>query len=145
RDLVTNRLREVDASIRVPDGDTTRLITVECRDHKKGRQDDRWIEQLITKREKIGAWLTIAVSSSGFSDSAIATAHAYGVELRKFDEISDAEIAQQWATDAANFKMNVIVTDWVVFSTGSWRKSPSRGSTSRWHIACAESLLPSGQ
>ena len=99
RDLVTGHMREVDASIQVPDGDTTRLITVECRDHTRGRQDDRWIEQLITKREKLGAWKTIAVSSSGFSESAITTAHSYGIEIRKFDQISDAEIVREWIGD----------------------------------------------
>ena len=97
RDKITNRMREVDASIRIPDGDSTRLITVECRDHRKGKQDDRWIEQLVTKREKIGASLTVAVSSSGFSESAIISAKHFGIALRRLDEITDAEIAQAWA------------------------------------------------
>ena len=111
RDLITNRLREVDASIKIPDGESTRLVTIECRDHRKGRQDDRWIEQLITKREKIGAWRTIAVSSSGFSDSAIATARHYGVELRRLDQITDAEIAQEWAS---NFHISLLIIEYAV-------------------------------
>ncbi len=111
RDLVTNQRREVDASIRVSDGDEARLITVECRDHRKGRQDDRWIEQLITKREKIGAWRTIAVSSSGFSGPAVVTARHYGVELRQMDHITDAEIAQEWAS---GFQMDLLVLEYSV-------------------------------
>ncbi|HEY0376428.1 MAG TPA: hypothetical protein VGC87_05665 [Pyrinomonadaceae bacterium] len=115
RDLVTNRFREVDASIRVPNGDTTRLITVECRDHRKGKQDDRWIEQLITKREKIGAWRTIAVSSSGFSDSAITSARHYNIDLRQMNQITDAEIAQEWAS-GSEFKITIIQVEYFAYS-----------------------------
>lgn len=115
QDLVTKRLREVDASIRIQDGDSIRLITVECRDHRKGKQDDRWIEQLVTKREKIGAALTIAVSSSGFSESAITSASHFGLELRRLDQITDAEIAQQWA-DVSKFAMSVLQVEYFCFS-----------------------------
>ncbi len=114
-DLITNRRREVDASIRIPDGESTRLITVECRDHRKGRQDDRWIEQLVTKRQKIGASLTIAVSSSGFSESAITSARHFGIELRRLDEITDAEIAQQWAAVSA-FEISILQVEYFCFS-----------------------------
>lgn len=107
RDKITNRMREVDASIRIPDGDSTRLITVECRDHRKGKQDDRWIEQLVTKREKIGASLTVAVSSSGFSESAIISAKHFGIALRRLDEITDGEIAPEWA-GLSKFKIEVL-------------------------------------
>jgi hypothetical protein len=110
RDLVTDHYREVDASIRMPDGDGTLLITVECRD-RKGRQDDLWIEQLVTKREKIGARRTIAVSSSGFSNSAIVTARHYGIELRRMDEITDVEIAQRWAS---GLKLTVLTLDFTI-------------------------------
>jgi hypothetical protein len=48
----------------------------------------------VTKREKIGASLTVAVSSSGFSESAIISAKHFGIALRRLDEITDAEIAQ---------------------------------------------------
>jgi len=107
RDLVTGRLREVDASIRIPEGESTRLITVECRDHRRAKQDDRWIEQLVTKREKLGAALTVAVSSSGFSGSAITSAKHFGIELRRIDEITDAEIAQEWA-GVSKFKIDIL-------------------------------------
>ncbi len=114
KDRVTKRLREVDASIRIPDAGSTRLITVECRDHRKGRQDDRWIEQLVTKKDKIGAFRTIAVSSTGFSNSAIASARHFGIDLRQLDQITDAEIAQEWAAVSA-FKMAIIRVDYFAF------------------------------
>ena len=95
-DKVTGHKREVDASIRYVANGTDHLITIECRDYKEGRQDDRWIEQLVTKRDKLGAAKTIAVSSTGFSDSATITARHYGVELRQMSTITDAEIAKRW-------------------------------------------------
>jgi hypothetical protein len=67
-DLITGSLREVDASIRMKVGSSDLLMTIECR-RRKGTEDDTWIEQLATKREKIGAAKTIAVSSTGFSKS----------------------------------------------------------------------------
>jgi hypothetical protein len=65
-DKITGELREVDASIRYQVGSTPILITVECR-KRSTKQDTRWIEQLVRKRDDIGASATIAVSSSGFS------------------------------------------------------------------------------
>jgi hypothetical protein len=91
RDLLTKRKREVDASIRYKIGSVPLLITIECR--KRGRsQDDTWIEQLAKKKEKIGAAKTIAVSSNGFSSSALKTAEFYGIETRIIKEVSARDI-----------------------------------------------------
>jgi hypothetical protein len=91
KDLITGKMREVDASIKYKVGTTDILITIECR--KRGRKDDdTWIEQLSTKRQKIGASKTIAVSSIGFTDSAIKTAKLNNIELRTLKEISFADI-----------------------------------------------------
>ena len=92
RDLLTGSDREVDASIRYIVGTVPILITVECR-RRNVIQDDTWIEQLATKREKIGAAKTIAVSSSGFTEPARKTASLKGIELRDLREISSDEIA----------------------------------------------------
>lgn len=97
RDKVTGRMREVDASIRFQVGSVPILITIECRRRSK-TQDDTWIEQIATKREKIGAQQTIAVSSTKFSASAIATARQYGIELRCIDDITDRDISN-WVDD----------------------------------------------
>lgn len=94
RDLTTDQLREVDASIRHKLGTSDILVTVECR--KRGRKgDDTWIEQLATKRQKIGAAKTIAVSSTGFTSSAEKSAKHFGIELRTLSEISASEI-ENW-------------------------------------------------
>jgi hypothetical protein len=95
-DLVTGQKREVDASIRFQVGSVPILITIECRE-RTAIQDDTWIEQLATKREKIGAAKTIAVSATGFTQPATKSAQHYGIELRRIDDITDSEIAKQWA------------------------------------------------
>jgi hypothetical protein len=94
RDLTTGQMREVDASIRHKLGTAEVLITVECR--KRNRKgDDTWIEQLATKRTKIGAAKTIAVSATGFTSSAIKSAKLLGIELRTLSEVSVADI-ESW-------------------------------------------------
>ncbi len=94
RDIDTGQLREVDASIRFRAGTVDILITIECR--KRGRKaDDTWIEQLATKRQKIGAAKTIAVTSAGFTESATTSASRYGIELRQLEAIQPEDI-DQW-------------------------------------------------
>jgi hypothetical protein len=94
RDLVTGSSREVDASIRYKIGTVPILITVECR-KRKDVQDDTWIEQLATKKQKIGAAKTIAVSSSGFSMPAVNSAKCYGIDLRVINQIPLEEV-ENW-------------------------------------------------
>lgn len=91
RDILTDRLREVDASIRFAVGSATILITIECRLRSRVA-DDTWIEQLATKREKLGAAKTIAVSATGFTQPAILTAAQHGIELRKLETIQPEDI-----------------------------------------------------
>ena len=77
---VTGRKREVDVSIRSRAGTTDILVTIECR-KRHPKQDVTWIEQLATKRDAIGAAVTIAVSSSGFTPNAQAVANRHGIQL----------------------------------------------------------------
>jgi len=95
RSLITDRYREVDASLRSRVGSAELLVTVECR-RRGAKQDITWIEQLGSKKQAIGAARTIAVSSSSFSSDALRAAKHYGIDLRNLSEISDAEI-QDWA------------------------------------------------
>ena len=91
KDKVTGRMREVDVSIRYVVGSVDILITIECRD-RKAAPDDTWIEQLATKKQKIGASHTIAVSSTNFTKPAIKSAQLYGIELRVTKNITDEDI-----------------------------------------------------
>lgn len=106
-DLVTGKLREVDASIRLNVGSTPILITLECRD-RHSIQDDTWIEQLATKKAKIGASVTIAVSSSGFTEPATRSAKHFGIELRTLKPLAEME-AKDWVEKAG---IKVEVREW---------------------------------
>jgi hypothetical protein len=64
-DRITGKLRQVDTTVRFEIGDLPVLVTIESRDRAKD-EDSMWIEQLVTKRNDIGAFKTIAVSSSAF-------------------------------------------------------------------------------
>lgn len=88
---VTGQPREVDASIRMRAGTSKLLITIECRRRSK-KQDVTWIEQLVAKRQAIGADHTIAVSASGFSPEAEAAARQHGISLRRTSEFSAEDI-----------------------------------------------------
>jgi len=90
-DKFTREAREVDASVRFQIGTVPILITIECRD-RAAVQDVTWIEQLLTKGDAVGAAKTIAVSSSGFTQPAIAMAKALGIEVRQVTEITDEDI-----------------------------------------------------
>jgi hypothetical protein len=91
RDLTTNELREVDASIRFQAGGVEILITVECQKRSR-KANDTWIEQLATKRQKLGAAKTIAVSEKGFTRAAHLTARQHGIELRTLSEIRPQDV-----------------------------------------------------
>ena len=95
RDIDTGRWREVDATIRLPVGSTEILVAIECR-KRKDSSDVTWIEQLATKRAKVGAAKIIAVSERGFSKPAIQSAARYAIELRVLGEIT-SEIIDEWA------------------------------------------------
>jgi len=98
RDLTTNEMREVDASIRFSAGSVDLLITIECQ-RRSRKADDRWIEQLATKRQKLGAAKTIAVSAKGFTRAAHLTAKQHGIELRTLSEIRPQDVADWFLHD----------------------------------------------
>src|SRR4051812_12925997 len=64
---LTGRKRQVDASIRFTLGTSPILITVECR-KRKHKQDDTWIEQVVAKKQNLGASKTIAVTTEDVSE-----------------------------------------------------------------------------
>jgi hypothetical protein len=93
-DMLTGQQREVDASIRYKVGTCPILITIECRD-RRGIEDVTWIEQLAEKKRAIGASITVAVSSSGFTGPAVKKASMSGIEIRTLNE-SSANRFIQW-------------------------------------------------
>ena len=94
----TGRLREVDATVRSVAGTSNILVTIECR-KQKHRQDVRWIEQLATKKQLIGAARTLAVSSTGFSADACKVAATLGIDLRVISDVSIDDLNKLIALD----------------------------------------------
>ena len=99
-------LREVDASIRYTVGTSPLLITVECRD--RGRtQDITWIEQLITKKQNIGANLTIAVTPEGLTRSAMLLAKQNNIEVRLLKNLTSEEILK-WPLLTTGYETSIV-------------------------------------
>lgn len=93
-DKDTGQPREVDISLRGRIGSSNILVIIECRD-RTDLEDARWIEQIASKRESVGADKVIAVSSMGFTEPAKIKAQKNKIELRTFEEI-DIEEIRQW-------------------------------------------------
>ncbi|MFZ1265714.1 MAG: hypothetical protein WAU95_04560, partial [Anaerolineae bacterium] len=94
-DRITGEPREVDISVRYQVGSVPILITIECR-KRAATQDTTWIEQLVQKRDDIGASVTVAVSSRRFTKPAIKKARFHNIETRLLREISEDAI-KAWA------------------------------------------------
>ncbi|WP_244462751.1 restriction endonuclease [Phaeobacter gallaeciensis] len=79
--------RQIDIEIRRPDA----LVHVECR-HRRQPQDVMWVEELIGRRVSLGADLMIAVSSSGYTNTAKIKAEKHGILLRELEQVSEQEV-----------------------------------------------------
>lgn len=93
-----SELRQIDVLIR-----KNKLITlIECRDRKR-KQDVTWIEEIIGRRQSLGADFAVAVSKSGFTKGAISKAKKFGIVLRDTLDISDS-ILREWIS-----RTNIII------------------------------------
>ena len=82
------QLRQIDVAIRHGD----KLTLIECR-LWRGRQGVKWIEELVGRRESLGAHDIIGVSSSGFTKGARKKAERFGVVLHDLRQLTDEDIA----------------------------------------------------
>jgi hypothetical protein len=82
-----NKTRQVDITIRRGGF----LTLIECRLHQNP-QDVTWIEELIGRRISLKADALIAVSSSGFSETAKNKAKSHGIILRDIRSVAAEEI-----------------------------------------------------
>jgi hypothetical protein len=78
-DLVSGEQREVDIYAEGTLAGQTVSIGIECRDQGR-KQGVGWVEEMRSKHERLPTNLVILVSSSGFTDSAIAKANSYGIK-----------------------------------------------------------------
>jgi len=85
RDIHTNRLRQIDISIRLSDGPTNFFAIVEVRDHKKSI-NVRYIEEINTKKQSVGANAAFIVSRSGFTKGALDKAKHLGIQTLTYKE-----------------------------------------------------------
>lgn len=106
-DKVAGGTREVDVSLRTDVGSAEVVVIVECRD--RGRVADvTWIEQIVSKRNAVGASKAIAVSSGTFSKKALATARNHGVDAITLKQVNDAEV-RKWTGDLELFEQSAIL------------------------------------
>jgi hypothetical protein len=81
------RRRQIDITV-CRDG---KLTIIECR-LSRTRQNVKWIEEIIGRRQSLGAQTIIAVASAGFTIGAEKKAARYGVMLRDLRQLGDEEI-----------------------------------------------------
>lgn len=89
------QLRQIDITIR-RDG---KLALIECRLSRR-RQDVKWVEELIGRRQSLGADEVTGVASAGFTAGAKKKAARFGVHLRDFQQLSDDEMTN-WGRQVA--------------------------------------------
>jgi hypothetical protein len=90
-----SRSRQIDVTVK-RDG---RVTLIECRLHGRP-QNVKWIEELIGRRQSLGADTVVAVSASGFTKGAIAKAKRHLVSVRDLRELSDEEV-REWGRSVA--------------------------------------------
>lgn len=84
---------EVDITLRSNIGSVKILIGYECRLRPSdGRQGTAWIRDVASKKTLIGAHHMVAVSGTGFTDSAIRSAEELDVGLRVVESTKELEI-----------------------------------------------------
>jgi hypothetical protein len=81
------QLRQIDITIR-REG---KLTLIECRLSPR-RQNVKWVEELMGRRQSLMAAEIIGVASAGFTAGAQKKAARFGVRLRDFEQLSDEEI-----------------------------------------------------
>lgn len=95
-DLVSGEQREVDIYAEGTLAGQTVSIGIECRDQRR-KQAVGWIEEMRTKHERLPVDRLILVSSSGFTDGAIAKANTYGIKTIATTR-TDVDLAAEVAT-----------------------------------------------
>ena len=82
------QLRQIDVTIRRGD----KLTLIECR-LSRSRQNVKWIEELVGRRQSLGAHAILGVSSAGFTKLAQRKAARFGVVLYDLRQLTDEDIA----------------------------------------------------
>lgn len=111
RNEKTGAVRELDILITYRQDTKTRIL-VECRDHQR-KQNVQWIDELTGKAQSLNLRKVIAVSSSGFTKTAIAEAVERGIEtlhLREAEELDWRKWKFGLDTFGVNIDFDLVVT-----------------------------------
>lgn len=92
----SGRKRQIDVLVRVKVGTHKLLVILECR-NRKYKDDVSWIDELAKKRDAVSAHKAVAISSSGFTRTAIEVARDENIDLRTIEEISISDVAHWFA------------------------------------------------
>jgi len=92
-DRDTGQLREVDIGVHLPSEGGEIFIAIECRD-RKATQSVEWVEQLISKKQSVGADVLIAVTASEFYRPARIKALKNGILLARLSAKLPKEVAE---------------------------------------------------
>ena len=84
-DIHTNKIRQIDISIRLSDGPTHLFVMVEVRDHKKPIGVN-YIEEIHSKKQSVNANAAFIVSRSGFANTALEKAKCLGIQTLTYEE-----------------------------------------------------------
>jgi len=99
-----NQIAELDIEVSGKIGTTDIKWRIECRDRPSdGSAPVSWIEQLVGRRERLNFNKVTAVSSTGFSPSAINFAAKKGIEIRSVLEIQQEDISDWFKLDRLIF------------------------------------------
>lgn len=91
RDLITNRSRQVDISIKFKQGNKSELIIIECKDYNNKTLNQPNVEQFVSFIKSVGADKGIMVAAQGYSKSAKIYAAAMDVDLFNLEEANKIE------------------------------------------------------
>ena len=94
------QIAEFDIKIEGKVGTTKLKWLIECRDRPaQGPAPGAWIEQLVGRRDRFGFNKVIAVSTTGFADTAKQYAEVAGIEIRTVTETDVDQIKDWFLTD----------------------------------------------
>ena len=86
QDLATGKAREIDVAIEIPTGPRTIRIALEARDHRRPA-GVQWIDELVGKYIHLPVDRIVAVSRSGFTESARGKAADFNIDLLTPEEV----------------------------------------------------------
>ena len=90
------RVGEIDVTLRGNFGSSSIFVGLECRDRpKEGPQGIPWIRDVASKRKQFGIHKIIAVSSTGFKETAISLAEDLKVDLLVLEDVNNLN-ASDW-------------------------------------------------